>query len=373
MLARIVIADAAIDGVFVKVKALRLIASMEHSAAGICHLDHATTAGVCSADVRNAMMEVLDGIRSSPGRSSHRFARYADERMERARGTVAAFFDVPITGVVFCPGATHALNLAIKGVLKAGDHVIATCFEHNSVLRPLKRLDAEGCRVTFITPMPGESFADTLEREIRPETRLVVLSHASNVTGELLPVVEMAGRARSRGALVLVDAAQSAGHVPVNLPSLSADMVVISGHKGLLGPPDIGCLLLSDPHLPITPLIDGGTGIESESLTPRQFVPYSLEAGTQNLPAVAGLEAAICFASTAEFQDGGTRLRPVVVKPSVNCCAKRMGSACLGPLRHVVWFPWFRLLSVALQWIALARDSTLSMGSSFGRASIVRR
>ena len=269
------------------------------------YLDHATTSWPKAPGVVEAMAWTLTDTCASPGRSNHRLAREVSALVEKARERVTEVFRVKrLEDVIFTSGATMALNLAIKGLLMPGDHVIATCFDHNSVLRPLMRMEREGCKVTIVRRCdPDMMFVDAVIREFRPETRLVVVNHASNVCGTLLPCREIGSAARSRGITVLLDAAQTAGHVPIDLLSLPVDLVAFSGHKGLLGPPGIGCLLVNNPNLALVPLLEGGTGLQSESLVPQMVFPTSFEVGTQNAPAIAGLGAALEFVTSENFNN----------------------------------------------------------------------
>ncbi len=264
------------------------------------YLDHATTSRPKAPGVVEAMVWTLTEVCASPSRSSHHLGREASTLVEKVRRRVADVFHVARPeNVIFTSGATEALNLALKGLLAPGDHVVATCFDHNSVLRPLMRLKAEGCKVTIIHQCdPDERLVDAVVREFRHETRMVVVNHASNVCGTLLPCEEIGHAAQQRQIAVLLDAAQTAGHIPIDLSSLPVDLMAFSGHKGLLGPPGIGCLILKTPELPLTPLLEGGTGQESESLVPQKVLPTSFEAGTMNLPAIAGLGAALDFVAT---------------------------------------------------------------------------
>jgi selenocysteine lyase/cysteine desulfurase len=267
-----------------------------------CYLDHATTSRPKAPRVVEEVVHVLRDVCVSPGRSHHFLAQEASDLQEAVRKSVATTFGAKPVGVILTCGATHALNLAIKGLLHPGDHVVATCFDHNSVLRPLKRMESLGCKLSIVRPASGESIIEAVVREFRPETKLLSLCHASNVSGTILPVKELGIEAQKRGIIVLLDAAQSAGHVSIDLRLLPVDFAVISGHKGLLGPPGIGCLLVKNRRLHLEPLMEGGTGYESANLSPPPLMPTSFEVGTQNLPAIAGFGAALRFAKTEKFK-----------------------------------------------------------------------
>lgn len=196
---------------------------------------------------------------------------------------------------VFCPNATAALNQAIKGVLRPGDHVVTTSVEHNSVMRPLRRMEEAGVRITVVPAgADGVTDAGDVIAAFRKTTRLVAMTHASNVSGALQPVEKVVEGARRRGILTLVDAAQTAGSVPIDLSVLPVDLLAASGHKGLLGPQGTGFLFVRE-GVPIAPLIEGGTGSRSESDRQPEFLPDALESGTQNSVGAAGLAVALAW------------------------------------------------------------------------------
>jgi selenocysteine lyase/cysteine desulfurase len=185
--------------------------------------------------------------------------------------------------------------MAVRGLLQPGDHVVTSSMEHNSLLRPLFMLEKTGVELSIV-PADSEGLVDpeAIRRALRPTTRLVALAHVSNVTGGIQPVKEIAAVARQAGALVLLDAAQSAGCLPVDMQTLGVDLLAAPGHKGLLGPQGTGLLAVA-PHVRLHPLLAGGTGSSSDQdLQPEGF-PEGLEAGTHNLPCIAGLKAGIAF------------------------------------------------------------------------------
>ncbi len=198
--------------------------------------------------------------------------------------------------VVFFANATQALNTAIFGTVRPGDHVVATAYEHNSVLRPLALLErTRGARVSYVPVARSGAIAlEDFDRLITPGTRLVAVSHASNLTGAVLPVAEVARMAHARGALVLVDAAQTAGALPVELDALGADLAAFTGHKALMGPQGTGGLAVA-PQVEVEPLFCGGTGVQSARDRQPDTYPEHLEAGTANTPGLAGLAAGVRF------------------------------------------------------------------------------
>jgi cysteine desulfurase/selenocysteine lyase len=245
--------------------------------------------------------EAVDGYLryhgASQGRGSFKRSQEATNIIENCRQNLARLFNVDDPKrFVFTKNCSEALNLAIKGLLRPGDHVVTGSMEHNSVWRPLKTLEQKG--VISLTQVPCNQQGDIdladVERAFTPKTRLLVFMHASNVTGAIFPAAELAGIAHAHNALFLLDAAQTAGVYPIDISGLDLDLLACSGHKGLLGPQGTGALYVS-PGLKLQPLMEGGTG--SSSLSPYQpdVLPDRFETGTPNGPGLAGLGAAIEF------------------------------------------------------------------------------
>lgn len=262
------------------------------------YLDNAATSFPKPERVYQAMDRFLRTAGANPGRSGHRMALEADVTIARARQWLARLLNAPCPErLVWTANGTGALNLALKGFLRPGDAVVTTCLEHNAVARPLRALESRGVRLARV-PCPGARFDPALFLSaLRPETRLAVLVHASNVTGEVLPLAEIGEACRKQGVCLLVDAAQSAGLVPLDARELgggSADrvMVAMPGHKGLLGPPGTGALYIGE-GIELTPLVEGGTGSTSESDLQPDELPYRFESGTLNSGGIAGLGAAL--------------------------------------------------------------------------------
>src|SRR5215207_5666271 len=194
--------------------------------------------------------------------------------------------------IAFFPNATWALNAALAGILRPGDRVVRTAYDHNAVRRPVALLAARGVEETVVAgSADGAIDLDELERALAG-ARLLALPHANNVLGTALPVAEMARRAHAAGALVLVDAAQSAGHLPIDVEAMGIDLLAFTGHKGLLGPQGTGGLFVR-PGLEIDPTWAGGTGGDSMPLEMPEAMPDRLEAGTLNGPGIAGLLAGV--------------------------------------------------------------------------------
>jgi cysteine desulfurase family protein len=197
---------------------------------------------------------------------------------------------------VFTHNATHAVNLVLRGLLRPGDRVVTTAMEHNAVMRPLRALEREGVRLVVVRCGPdGTLCLDEARHAIAPGTRLVVAAHASNVTGTLHPVVDLAALAHRAAAPLLVDAALMAGAVPIDLAAMDIDYLAVTGHKGLLGPPGTGALLLGDRVEPtaLLPLLRGGTGSRSDSEEQPEDLPDKFESGTPNGAGIAGLGAGV--------------------------------------------------------------------------------
>jgi cysteine desulfurase family protein len=197
--------------------------------------------------------------------------------------------------VAFTRNATESINVVLKGWLRPGDRVLMSSMEHNSVARPLKSLEAAGVHVEMIPCGDGGSLdLEWMRRRMVPRPRLVVLLHASNVNGELLPVTEASRICDEQGVPLLLDAAQTAGLQPIDVEALNLGMLACSGHKALLGPAGVGVLYIR-PDLDVIPLIEGGTGSQSEDLIHPEICPERFESGTFNLPGIAGLGAGIGF------------------------------------------------------------------------------
>lgn len=266
------------------------------------YLDNSSTSFPKPEAVWQAARDYLDHLGVSPGRSSYRRARTAERLIESARESVAVILGVrKASHIAFTSNATHSLNIAIKGCLSRGDHVVTTDLEHNSVLRPLEALQRAGM-ITYTvvrTDAGGGLDVQTVEAAMRPETRLVAMTHASNVTGVVTPIAEVAELAHRHGALFLLDAAQTAGLLDIDADAGEIDMVAFTGHKWLYGPPGTGGLFVRDPS-EVRPLMEGGTGHNSHSALQPLVMPSKFEAGTLNYLGIAGLLAAITESGGAD-------------------------------------------------------------------------
>ena len=261
------------------------------------YLDNAAT----SFPKPEAVYQALDGFArrslANPGRAGHKMALAAERALDDGRHLLNQLFHGKgPERFAFTLNGTDALNMAFKGVLADGDHVVTTDLEHNSVSRPLRALELAG-RIT-LTRVPADGGGtvnpDDVRQAITPRTRLVALTHASNVLGTVQPIAEVGRIAREHDLLFLVDAAQTAGVVPVDVQEMNIDLLAFPGHKSLLGPTGTGALYVG-PRARLRPWREGGTGGDSSSETqPREF-PYYLEGGTPNVLGVAGLAAGIQY------------------------------------------------------------------------------
>jgi len=265
----------------------------------LIYFDNAATSFPKPSQVVEAIHHFLTEVGASPGRSGHRASVAAARIVYRTREALAQLFNIkdPLR-IVFSHNVTAALNLALKGLLRPGDHVITSSMEHNSVMRPLRSLERQGVRVSVI-PCSVHGFLDpaAVEKAIAPDTRLIVLNHASNVTGTLLPVPEVGHIARKHDLLFLVDAAQTAGCYPVDVDTDCIDLLAFTGHKSLLGPMGTGGLYIG-PRVAVDkfrPLTQGGTGSRSEFEQQPDFLPDKYESGTSNAVGLAGLGAGVRF------------------------------------------------------------------------------
>ena len=259
------------------------------------YLDTAATSFPKPESVYRAMDEFLRNTGGSAGRGSHSLATSAATVVEQTRVRAARFFGVEEASLVlFTPSCTESINLALKGVLQPGDHVITDSIGHNAMVRPLAGLEQAGVEVTRIPadPITGIASPAQIQAAITPRTKLLSFTHGSNVTGVVQPVEEYGAIARAKGLLLLVDAAQTAGLLPMDMGLLGIDMLAVPGHKGLMGPPGIGLLCLSKDAHPES-LIEGGTGSYSERETQPLEVPDRYESGTMNGPGIAGLGAGL--------------------------------------------------------------------------------
>lgn len=263
--------------------------------APILYMDFAATSAVRPGCVAEAMVDYLDTIGATPGRGGHRLAIDAARVAFRCRQSVARLLGIPgDTGrIAFMYNATHALNTALAGILSSGDAVVVTVYDHNAVLRPVAQL--ERTRAVEVRTVPGDGDGtldmDALARALEG-ARMLVINAGSNVLGTTLDAEAMTRLAHDAGALVLVDTAQTAGHVPFDTAAVGADLVAFTGHKAMLGPQGTGGLW-ARAGVDVVPLLSGGTGGNSLDREMPAAWPDHLEAGTSNAPGIAGLAAGV--------------------------------------------------------------------------------
>lgn len=273
----------------------------DKAAPEVVYLDNAATSWPKPPAVLAAVQHYLVEVGANPGRAGHFRAAEAGRLVFQARRAVADLLGLrnPMR-VVFGASATWGLNQAIDGVLRPGDHAVTTTMEHNSVLRPLHRLQEEG-RITLTvvrSPREGLVDPDDLQKALQPgRTALVAVTAASNVCGKVQPVAEIGRLCREQGVPLLVDAAQAAGAVDIDLVRDGIDLLAFAGHKGLLGPTGTGGLAIGEdfPAERLRPLAVGGTGSRSDSVLQPDFLPDALESGTLNVAGLAGLAAGIAW------------------------------------------------------------------------------
>ena len=260
------------------------------------YLDNAATSFPKPPSVLRAMTEALREYGANPGRGGHKLALQAGRTVEKCREAAANLLGARPERVIFTRSCTESLNLAIMGMLHKGDEVICSHGEHNAVMRPLERfVSRDEITVKLLRPdEQGLLSPEVLRRAITSRTGLVIICHASNVSGVVQPVRALGAVCREKGVPLLVDAAQTAGMLEVTLDALNADMIALPGHTGLLGPHGTGLLALREGIDP-EPLILGGTGSASESVRHPELLPDRYESGTLNLPGIAGLLAGIEF------------------------------------------------------------------------------
>ncbi len=260
------------------------------------YLDNAATTYPKPEQVYDSIMDCMKNYCANPGRAGHKMAMRAAREIYDARENIAKLFNIdnPMN-IIFTNNATDSLNLAIKGAVKEGDHIITTSMEHNSVIRPIKSLEARGISNTIVN-CDKEGFLDVndIKNAIKPNTKLIVTTHASNVVGTLVDIKSVGEIAKENNILYLVDASQTAGVYSIDVKDMNVDMIAAPGHKCLLGPQGTGILYIRE-GLSVDILKEGGTGSKSEDLFQPEIVPDRYESGTHNTPGIAGLNEGVKF------------------------------------------------------------------------------
>ncbi|MDF2682665.1 MAG: cysteine desulfurase [Brevibacillus sp.] len=271
----------------------------------IIYLDNAASTWPKPPAVKEMMAEVIEDFAANPGRGGHALAMKASKTVFRARVQLSRLFGIQNpNNLFFYLNATQALNQAIKGFLKPGDHVISSSVEHNSVRRPLEFMrKTSDVEVTYVEPRGDHLFyLEDFKQAIQPNTRLLVVSHASNLTGVILPIAELGTLAKQHGITFLVDASQSAGVLPIHVEEMHIDMLAFPGHKGLYGPQGTGALYAHN-DIDLEPLIHGGTGSQSEAIDQPTTRPDRYESGTVNTVGLAGLLAGVTYVMDKGVED----------------------------------------------------------------------
>lgn len=267
------------------------------------YFDNAATSYPKPAAVVRA---VTDAMRTAgnPGRGSHRLAETAAELVYDCRADAAEMFGAEPERVVFTAGATHALNAAVKGLAEPGCHILIDNYAHNAALRPVAALASAGFAEYDVYDADGdeERVLANIVQKLRPTTRLLIATHQSNICSHILPIGSIGRLCREYGIHLIVDAAQSAGHLPVDLHSMNITALCVPGHKGLFGPMGVG-MLISAPDVTYKTILEGGAGIHSLDAAMPEELPERLEAGTLPLPAIAGLLAGIRYVRQTGLQE----------------------------------------------------------------------
>ena len=262
------------------------------------YFDNGSTSWPKAPGVAEAMSELLTKGAFNINRGNYEGAYEVEGLVLETREKLAKMFHCEDSKrVLFSPGITHSLNYFIKGFLKAGDHVIVSGIEHNAVMRPLRQMEA--CGVTYdiaATAEDGSVTAEAVESLVNPKTKAVIISHASNVCGTVLPIEAIGQVCKKHDLFFVVDSAQSAGTIQIDIEKCGIDFLAFTGHKGLLGPQGIGGFLISERlDRDMKPLIAGGTGSQSDSLLMPENLPDKYESGTMNLPGIIGLHTALSY------------------------------------------------------------------------------
>lgn len=294
------------------------------------YLDNGSTSFPKAPGVGEAMRRYCEDIGVNIGRGGYEEAYSAADVILETREKLCELFgfDKP-ENVVFTSGITASINMVLKGFLRPGDHVLASSVEHNAVIRPLRQLEQTGVEVTLIPcNTDGRLYANTISRYLKPNSKAVVMTHASNVCGTILPIREVAKVCQEYGVRLIVDCAQTGGVLRINMKEWGIDALAFAGHKGLLGPQGTGGFIIKDDFAcELTPLISGGTGSISHLETVPDFMPDRFESGTQNLPGLFGLNAAIRYLTSIGtekiYQRDGTYTsltsRTLSIEKTSNC------------------------------------------------------
>ena len=316
---------------------------MKENLAGMIYLDNAATTFPKPREILERMIDLYAAKGVSPGRGGYDCAQEADELVSGVRKRLCQFFggDDP-NRAIFASNATDALNLIIQGTVKPGGHVVSSQLEHNSVLRPLQHLREAGLIDYDLIPFDGRGFLDPddVSRAIRPQTQLVVLTHASNVLGTIQPIEVIGAACREKGVPLVLDTAQSAGVIPIDISAWGVSALAFTGHKSLLGPTGIGGLVLRR-SFEVQPTRFGGTGIDSQELIHTQTYPHRLEAGTLNILGIIGLMCGLDYLAARGME---------AILQKERALARRLWEGLAGVKKVKLYgaAPWERRLGVVL-------------------------
>ena len=271
------------------------------------YLDNAATTSKKPEGVKNAILDYYENIGCSPGRGGYEDSIKAGRIILDARTKIADFFNVPKPEqIIFTHNVTYALNMGLKGILKNNDHVITTTMEHNSVLRPLHGLEEKGIIEVDYVKCNKDGSLDPAEikKYIKDNTKVIVITYASNVTGTIMPVKKVAKIAKENNLYFILDTAQAAGLYDIDFKELNTDILAFTGHKGLMGPPGTGGFAVSEKIAKkMDSLIEGGTGSISDKEYQPDFLPDKFESGTMNTPGIAGLKAGLDFIEKTSLEN----------------------------------------------------------------------
>lgn len=260
------------------------------------YFDNAATTFPKPDEVCRQMTYFMKSCCANPGRGGHYLSRVAGDKINESRKNIADFFGIKDSNrLIFTFNDTLALNMALHGTLNPGDHVITTVYEHNSIIRPLMKLSQRGVQVTILKGnLNGEFDLEEFKKQIRLNTKLAAITAAFNVLGNVLPINEIGHICREYGILLLVDGAQGAGIIPMDVSKMNIDLLAFPGHKSLYGPMGTACLYIGE-RADVDDIIQGGTGTVSESITQPKTFPERYESGTINAPGVWGVNAGLNF------------------------------------------------------------------------------
>ena len=257
------------------------------------YFDNSATSLIKPYIVKKEVLNAIENLSANPGRSGHDLSLKVSQKIFETRENLKRFFHAENYDIAFTKNCTEAINLVLFSMLEKGDHVLCSCYEHNSVLRPLEQLKKQGVEVEILWCNLND-FSNEFESKIKPNTKLIVTTYISNVTGEICDVFSVAEKCKKHKIKYLIDAAQACGHIEINLKKIDADFLAFSGHKGLLSITGVGGLFYKNIY-DLKPLIFGGTGVFSDLLNQDKIMLEDLEAGTIPSIPIISLNAGICF------------------------------------------------------------------------------